>query len=232
MAERQDDSPRPDAPEAMTGGLDRRGFVMAGAVALAAFGGARWLVTPALASDADTFLTLSGFLTDVPDLDPALAARAFGQLTQLDAGFPEKAAVLASAVTRSLAPSVDDFLAHPASSDTALRETMTTVVSVWYLGYTGTPIPLRAEDDTGFVTFTGALMYRATIDATVRPTYARDGLNYWVEPPAFVTAPPMPPGIRTWGRESPQGVGAIPTATAEPPEAPGAEPPPAAQQQE
>jgi hypothetical protein len=216
----------------MTGGLDRRGFVMAGAVALAAFGGVRWLVTPALASDADTFLTLSGFLTDVPDLDPALAARAFGQLTQLDAGFPEKTARLAGAVTSSLAPSIDDFLAHPASSDTALRETATTIVSAWYLGYTGTPVPLRAEDDTGFVTFTGALMYRATIEATVRPTYARDGLNYWVEPPAFVTAPPMPPGIRSWGRDSPQGIGAIPTAPADLPEAPGAEPPPAAEQQE
>lgn len=232
MADRQDDSPRSGLAETLPGGLDRRAFVVSGAVALAALGGARWLVAPAAASDADTFRTLSAFLTDVPDLDPALAARAFGLLTALDAGFPEKAAVLASAVTSSLAPSIDDFLAHPASSPLALRATMTTIVSAWYLGYTGTPIPLRAEDDTGFVTFTGALMYRATIDATVRPTYARDGLNYWVEPPAFVTAPPMPPGIRAWGRESPQGIGAIPTATAEPPEAPGADPPPAAQQQE
>jgi hypothetical protein len=42
----------------------------------------------------------------------------------------------------------------------------------------------------------------------------------------------MPPGIRAWGRESPQGVGAIPEAPADVPEAPGADPPPAAQQQE
>ena len=232
MADRDDKSPPAGRAEALAGGLDRRGFVVSGAFALAALGGARWLVAPALAEDADTFLRLSAFLTDVPDLDATLAARAFGQLTALDATFPEKTAQLAGAVTSSLAPSIDDFLAHPASSDTALRETAATIVSAWYLGYTGTPVPLRAEDDTGFVTFTGALMYRATIDATVRPTYARDGLNYWVEPPPFVAAPPMPPGIRSWGRESPQGVGAIPTAPADVPEAPGAEPPPAAGQQE
>jgi hypothetical protein len=70
------------------------------------------------------------------------------------------------------------------------------------------------------------------MDATVRPTYARAGLNYWVEPPPFVTPPPMPPGIASWGRESPQGVGAIPEAPVEVPEAPGSEPPAAQQQQE
>ena len=88
------------------------------------------------------------------------------------------------------------------------------IVSAWYLGYTGTPISLRAEDDTGFVTFTKALMYEPTMDATVRPTYARAGINYWVEPPDFVTPPPAPPGIKSWGRESPQGIGAIPEAAA------------------
>ena len=38
------------------------------------------------------------------------------------------------------------------------------------------------------------------MDATVRPTYARAGLNYWVEPPPFVTPPPMPAGIEAWGQ--------------------------------
>lgn len=232
MADRSRDRRSGAAHRPEPGGIDRRAFVVSGAFALAAFGGARWLIAPAEASDAETFGTLSAFLTDASDIDPAVAARAFGQLTELDATFPEQTANLADAVSSSLAPSMDDFLAHPASGDTALRQTMLTIVSAWYLGYTGTPVALRAEDDTGFVTYTGALQFRPTMDATVRPTYARAGLNYWVEPPPFVTPPPMPPGIKSWGHESPQGVGAIPEAPADVPEAPGSEPPAAQQQQE
>ncbi|HET7714522.1 MAG TPA: sugar dehydrogenase complex small subunit [Bauldia sp.] len=196
--------------------LDRRAFVVSGAFALTALAGAPWLVASAGAAPAnvDQFLALSAFLTGAPGLDAELAARAFGQLTELDAGFPDRAGALADAVGTSQAPTIDDFLAHPASSDLGLRETAVTIVSAWYLGYTGTPIALRAEDDTAFVTFTKALMYEPTIDATVRPSYARAGLDYWVDPPPFVTPPPMPAGIRSWGRESPQGVGAIPEAPA------------------
>lgn len=228
MAKPQSMAPRRDEPVT----LDRRAFIVAGSFALAGFGGARWLIAPAQAASSDDFLALSRFLADAGDLDPAIAARAFGQLTELDATFPDKVSTLMDVVVSSQAPSIDDFLAHPASSGTRLRETMVTVVSAWTLGYTGTPIPLRAEDDTGFVTFLGALQFRPTMDATLRPTYARDGLNYWVEPPPFVEAPPMPAHIRAWGQESPKGIGAIPQAPTELPQAPGVEPPPAAQQQE
>ena len=221
---------RPNAPKRE--GIDRRAFIATGVFALSAFGGARWLIAPAEASDSDDFRALSAFLTSSDDVDPAIAARAFGQLTELDPTFPDKISTLSDVVASSQAPSMDDFLAHPASSGTRLRETMVTIVSAWTLGYTGTPIALRAEDDTGFVTFLGALQFRPTMDATVRPTYARDGLNYWVEPPPFVTPPPMPADIRAWGQQSPKGIGAIPEAPAEPPEAPGAEPPAAQQQQE
>ena len=214
------------APEANGNapGIDRRTFLATGTFALAALGGLRALIVPAEASDADTFRSLSAFLADDPAIDPTVAARAFGQLTELDPDFPQKVARLADTVTSSLAPSMDDFLAHPASSPTPLRETMVTIVSAWYLGYTGTPVPLRAEDDTRFVTFTGALMFRPTMDATVRPTYARDGLDYWVEPPPFVTPPPMPATIRAWGQESPQGIGSIPQPTLEPEPEPGTPP--------
>jgi len=34
------------------------------------------------------------------------------------------------------------------------------------------------------VTFTGALAYEPTADATVIPTYSRGKTNYWVNPPA------------------------------------------------
>lgn len=216
------DDPATRQSERGHGTLDRRTFVVSGAFALTAFAGGPWLVATAEAApaDVDGFRALSSFLTGAHDLDAMLAARAFGQLTELDAEFPDKAGALAKAVAASAAPTMDDFLAHPDSGDRALRETALTVVSAWYLGYTGTPISLRAEDDTAFVTFTRALMYEPTMDATVRPTYARAGLNYWVEPPPFVTAPPMPAGIKSWGRESPQGVGTIPVTPAPPGEEP------------
>ena len=214
------------APE--RGTLDRRAFIVSGVFTLTAFAGMPWLFGRAEAAaapaDAGTFRVLSTFLTGAADLDAELAARALAQLTALDADFPAKAGILAEAVATSDATSIDDFLAHPASSDPGLRDTVATVVSAWYLGYTGTPISLHAEDDTGFVTFTKALMYEPTMDATVRPTYVRAGINYWVEPPDFVTPPPAPPGIKSWGRESPQGIGAVPEAAA--PAAPEETPPP------
>ena len=72
-----------------------------------------------------------------------------------------------------------------------------------------------------------------TMDATVRPTYARAGLNYWVEPPPFVTAPPMPAGHPRPGAGSRRkGSARSPRRPRDVPEAPGADPPPAAQQQE
>lgn len=210
--------------------LNRRTFVVSGAFALAAFSsGIHYPVVSVEAApmvDLELFRTLCIFLTDVPDLDSLLAERAFSQLTALDADFSTQAGTVADAVTASAAPSMDDFLARSALSDQGLRDTIVTIVSAWYLGYTGTPISLRAEDDTGFVTFTKALMYEPTIDATVRPTYARAGLNYWVEPPSFVTPPPAPTGIKSWGRDSPQGVGAIPVTPAPPGEEPTPSPPP------
>ncbi|MBN9021615.1 MAG: hypothetical protein J0H08_05880, partial [Rhizobiales bacterium] len=101
-------------------GIDRRTFLVSGTFALVALGGVPALIVPAAASDAETFRRLSAFLTDTPDLDAGLAARAFGQLTELDPAFPDKVASVAGAVTSSLAPSMDDFLAHPASSADAL----------------------------------------------------------------------------------------------------------------
>jgi hypothetical protein len=207
--------------------IDRRAFVVAGGfLGLTALtGGFAWSAapaTPVAAADVEEFRVLSRLLTGAPELDPGLAERAYNQLTFLDAGFPGKTAALAAAVKSSGAASMDAFLASPNAGGEDLRGTMVTIVSAWYLGFTGTPIPLRAEDDTGFVTLTEARMYAPTIDATVRPSYARDGLNYWVEPPSFVVAPVAAPGIKSWGKDSPRGIGTIPDAGAT---APAGEPP-------
>jgi len=202
--------------------MDRRTLVVtSGFLGLSALTGAlAWPVEAASEvpqPDVEAFRALSCLLTGVPGLDLGLAQRAYNQLAALDPDFPGKVIALAEAVKSSGATGVDAFLASPSASGKGLGDTMTTIVSAWYLGFTGTPIPLRAEDDTGFVTFTQARMYEPTIDASVRPSYARDGLNYWVDPPSFVVAPVGPPGIKAWGKDSPQGIGAIPDAAATPP---------------
>ncbi len=213
----------PPQPDADRPGMDRRTFLVSGVASGAFAGGLGWFVAPALAAteaEAESFRKLSGFLIGVPDPDLVLAGRAYDQLVALDASFAGKADDLAAAVSASGAADMDAFLASPESVGETLRATTVTIVSAWYQGYTGTPIPLRAEDDTGFVTFTEARMFEPTMDATVRPSYARAGTNYWIDPPPFVTVPPAPPGIREWGRASPQGVGEIPEAPDEVPFAP------------
>jgi hypothetical protein len=210
--------------------IDRRSFLVSvGLLGIGTADGAGPFVGSATAAppaDVEAFHALSSFLTGTPDLDLDLAGRALAQLSALDPDFGQKVARLAEIVRSAGAANMDAFLAAPASSDKTVRETTTTIVSAWYLGFTGTPIPLRAEDDTGFVTFLQARMYEPTLDATVRPTYARAGTDYWVDPPPFVTAPPGPPGLKSWGSASPKGTGTIPgAANAEPnaePATPGA----------
>jgi hypothetical protein len=60
------------------------------------------------------------------------------------------------------------------------------IVSGWYLGYTGTPVGLAVKDDTQFITYSGALMFEPTRDVTVIPTYARAGTDYWAAAPASI----------------------------------------------
>jgi hypothetical protein len=160
--------------------------------------------------NVQTFRALSGLVTGKSDLDINLAERAYSQLSALDSDFPRKVATLVELARSSGAKTIDALLASPKQGDETSRAAIFTIASAWYFGFTGTPISLRAEDGTGFVTFTKALMYEPTIDATVRPSYARGGTDYWIDPPSFVTVPQMPAGIRSWGRESPQGVGKIP----------------------
>jgi hypothetical protein len=62
-------------------------------------------------------------------------------------------------------------------------DTVKKIISAWYLGYTGTPVSLRASDNTRFVSYTDAFAYAPTLDATVIPTYSRGKTNYWVRPP-------------------------------------------------
>ncbi|MBT9383574.1 sorbitol dehydrogenase family protein [Pseudooceanicola sp. CBS1P-1] len=175
----------PDRPAAARGGFRRRDFLLTSAMTgLAVSLGA----TPGLAAtagaDAEGFGTISAFVTGQATLNPALVQRAFTQLVALDGGFADKLSALQTAIKDSGADSIDAFLATAPAQD--LRDTMTTITAVWYLGYTGTPDPSQEKDDAKFVTYRDALMWGPTSDATPIPTYSQHNQNYWAKPPASI----------------------------------------------
>jgi fructose 5-dehydrogenase small subunit len=171
-----------------TNGVTRRGFLqigisLTGALALDAdlFAGSLPTQAPAVMR-ADTFASLSGFLTGKTQLDTMLAARALTQLRALDPGVDGKLSALAAAIDASRAKTMDAFLATEAGSHH--RATATTIVSVWYLGYTGTPDLSKMADASRFVTYREALMFRPTLDVSIIPTFSRGKNGFWHEPPA------------------------------------------------
>lgn len=129
------------------------------------------------------FLALSQFLTGKPDLNPAVAARAFLALTEADGAFEGHANRLLAAIQKGRLVDMDGFdgfmAVHPDLRSTAMR-----IISAWYLGYTGTPAPLDGEDDARFVAYESALMFRPTADATAVPSYTRGRTDYWRHAPA------------------------------------------------
>lgn len=155
------------------------------------------------AAPADTlppaaFVEISRFVTGSKLDDASALGRAWSQLVALDAGFPNSVRNLTAAVKLAGLASMAAFMASPLAKDAALVKTATTIVSAFYLGFTGTSVSHRDKDDTGFVTFVGALMWRPTIDNTVIPTFARGKTDYWIEPPAGTPAPKGPQGQPSW----------------------------------
>ncbi|WP_337022950.1 MULTISPECIES: sugar dehydrogenase complex small subunit [unclassified Pantoea] len=157
------------------------------------------LAAPADASQA-LLLRASELLTGRRGLDIGISERLWTLLCEQDAGFP---AQLARLMTRLNALQSEDREQIVAQLDDADVKTALTIISPWYLGYTGHPSTTKAVDDAHFVTFLSALMYEPTRDHTIRPSYARAGGDYWAEVPPGVTAPPMSTLIREWGDQSP-----------------------------
>ena len=149
------------------------------------------------------FVEISRFVTGSHLDDANAVGRAWAQLVKLDAGFPDAVQKLSDAVKQAQLTSMAAFMASPLAKDEALTKTASTIVSAFYLGFTGTPVAHRATDDTGFVTFAGALMWRPTIDNTVIPTFARGGTDYWVQPPAGIPVPKGPQGQPEWQGSAP-----------------------------
>jgi hypothetical protein len=135
------------------------------------------------------FIQLSQFITGADLTDGPAMARAWTQLSALDTGFPAAVAHLHSAVASAGFKAMADFLASPLAKDAAVLKTVSAITAAWYLGYTGTPGSLTMTDNTGFVTYTGALMWRPTAGLMVIPTYSLGATNYWVDPPAGTAIP-------------------------------------------
>jgi len=181
----------------------RRRNLLAGIGAVAFLAGSGISVDALLAQaeaakPSAAFLHVSRFVTSASLDDDAAVTRAWTQLATLDRGFPQAVENLSKAIASSGFKGMTEFLAAPIGKDEALLATARTITSAFYLGFTGTPPSAGHKDTTGFVTFTGALMWRPTIDATVIPTYARGGTDFWVRPPAGTPASRGPQGIAEW----------------------------------
>ncbi|TMV82565.1 twin-arginine translocation signal domain-containing protein [Thioclava sp. BHET1] len=165
-------------------GLDRRTFLslstLAGAAVVTGLGAQT--ARAAAAGGEATFGSVSSFVTGQSSrFDPVLVERAYKQMVALDPKFDERIATLSDAISASKATTIDAFLADNPSDD--LRQTMTTITGIWYLGYTGTPDPSKMTDDAKFVTYRDALMWQATGHITPIPTYSQHDHNYWANPP-------------------------------------------------
>lgn len=168
--------------------LTRRRFLGSGA-SLLGFAVLRptlsWAAVPAAGSDSTVFYQTSLLLTGRTRLSALVAQRALHCLSEEDATFPQQLQQLWSALRAGKIEHTEQLNEHAImQGDTAA--TIKKIISAWYLGFTGTPVSLRAVDNTRFVTYTDALMYAPTVDATVIPTYSRGHTNYWTQPPATV----------------------------------------------
>lgn len=141
------------------------------------------LVTP---SDRAAFYHASTLLTNRKKLNDTVALRALEGLLEADSAFSAHFRMLWSALQSAKITQVSQLNSHVIMQNAQHSMTIKKIISAWYLGYTGTPIELRAVDNTHFVTYTDALMYESTIDATVIPTYSRGKTNYWVKPPETI----------------------------------------------
>ncbi|AKJ43571.1 sugar dehydrogenase complex small subunit [Pragia fontium] len=168
--------------------LSRRNLLISGA-ALTGFAVLRsalsWASEPNESSDSAIFFKLSLLLTSRKHLSPVVAQRALHGLVTEDAQFLQNMRQLSTAMTHENITSADQLYGHPLMNG-SFGDTAKKILSAWYLGYTGTPVPLRASDSTRFVTYTDALAYAPTLDATVIPTYSRGRTNYWVQPPVTI----------------------------------------------
>lgn len=183
-----EDCPQPNPSSAS---LSRRNLLKALTYSVPA----AWLVTGSLAASGALaqvvptakapagFMQISRLLTGHPEIDDTLADMAWSALVRREDGFETAYTLLAQAIEAAGLRDFADLPQSPAISDPAHKATAVSLVSAWYLGRVGEVLD-RAEPGPDFITYTGALMWRPTLDVTVLPTYARAGPGYWAAAPA------------------------------------------------
>lgn len=144
-----------------------------------------WAAVPGAGSDSAVFYQTSLLLTQRSLLSSLVSQRALHCLSEEDAQFPQQLQQLWSVLQAGAIAHADQLNGHPLMQGSS-GATIKKIISAWYLGFTGKPVSLRAVDSTRFVTYTDALMYTPTLDATVIPTYSRGHTNYWTQPPATI----------------------------------------------
>jgi len=167
----------------------RRVLISAGMVAAAgallpwakmAYGQSAAQASPA---ELDAFLQLGRRLTGRPALPSDVSTRLFAALARGNRDFGAQVTSLVRAMDAAGIDDMHKFKGSAVDNDAAMKALAVSIVSGWYLGYTGNP---DSSADAQFITYTGALMYAPTIDVTVIPTYARAGTDYWSAAPASI----------------------------------------------
>lgn len=125
--------------------------------------------------------TLAKFLTNKP-LDPMLINRAFEALIKVDPNFQEKADALSTYIEDQQFQSIET-LKEDALFKKAHQTTARSIISVFYLGYAGTPVQQAAHDNVRFVTYTEIETFKLTQKYTPIPGYSRWKTNYWANLP-------------------------------------------------
>ncbi|MGK3124257.1 sugar dehydrogenase complex small subunit [Candidatus Pantoea formicae] len=138
--------------------------------------------TPTIASnDGADFHQLCEFLT-AKTLEPSLTQRAYSALSHVDDTFAQKAQQLAGLIHKGRYANIEALKVAPELTG-EVKQTAMNIIASLYLGYAGTARPGHAEDDTQFVTYTQALMYRQTYAYAPIPSYSRWSTGYWTSVP-------------------------------------------------
>lgn len=128
------------------------------------------------------FADVSSTLTGFKPVDSEQAHRAWSGLVQKIQDFPAQFDRLAGALASGGITSYQQLPAPSIDADAALKATAMAIIAAWYLGRVG-DVVARADVGPAFVSYTGALMWRPTLDATVIPTYATGQPGHWASKP-------------------------------------------------
>lgn len=129
-----------------------------------------------------TFAAVSKTLTGARLPEADALQRAWSGLVKTTPDFPAAFDRLARALSASGITSYEQLPAPSIDADAGLKATAMAIIAAWYLGRVGDVVP-RADVGPPFVTYTGALMWRPTLDATLIPTYATGRPGHWASKP-------------------------------------------------